>query len=139
NHPLMFAAMRAAAPLAAGNALIVKTPEQAPLSCLRLAELWDGLFPDGVFNILNGPAEIGAFLVGHPSVAKVGLVGSVPTGRAVMRAASANVTPVSLELGGKNALLAWPDTDIEKVAQAAIRGMNFTWAGQSCGSTSRVF
>src|SRR5690606_1394542 len=58
NHPLMFAAMRAAAPLAAGNALIVKAPDQAPLSCLKLAELWHGLLPDGVFNVMTGGPEI---------------------------------------------------------------------------------
>jgi len=139
NHPLMFAAMRAAAPLAAGNALIVKAPDQAPLSCLKLAELWHGLLPDGVFNVMTGGPEIGAAMVGHPLVSKVGLIGSVGTGRKVMEAASRRLTPVGLELGGKNALMAWPDADADKVAQAAIAGMNFTWAGQSCGSTSRVF
>ncbi|WP_397473991.1 aldehyde dehydrogenase family protein [Pusillimonas sp.] len=139
NHPLMFAAMRAAAPLAAGNALVIKAPDQAPLSCLKLAELWHGLLPAGVFNIMTGGPEVGAALVGHPLISKVGLVGSVQTGRKVMETASKRLTPVGLELGGKNALMAWPDVDADKVAQAAIAGMNFTWAGQSCGSTSRVF
>jgi betaine-aldehyde dehydrogenase len=67
------------------------------------------------------------------------LIGSVPTGRAVMRAASDTVKPVMLELGGKNALIAYGDADPDDVAGAVIGGMNFTWCGQSCGSTSRAF
>ena len=69
----------------------------------------------------------------------VALVGSVPTGRAVMRAAAETVKPVMLELGGKNALIAYPDADPDEVAGGVIGGMNFTWCGQSCGSTSRAF
>ena len=139
NHPLMFAAMRAAAPLAAGNVMILKPPHQAPLSSLRLAELWDGVLPPGVFNVVTGGRETGAALVAHPLAAKVALIGSVPTGRAVMKSAADRITPVALELGGKNALIAFPDADPEAVAEAAVAGMNFTWCGQSCGSTSRVF
>jgi betaine-aldehyde dehydrogenase len=67
------------------------------------------------------------------------LIGSVPTGRAVMRAASASIKPVLLELGGKNALIAFDDADLDRVSAAIVTGMNFTWCGQSCGSTSRVF
>jgi acyl-CoA reductase-like NAD-dependent aldehyde dehydrogenase len=69
----------------------------------------------------------------------VALIGSVPTGRAVMRAAADTVKPVMLELGGKNALIAYADADPDAVAAAAVGGMNFTWCGQSCGSTSRAF
>jgi len=117
NHPFMFAAGKSAAPLAAGNAVIVKPPDQAPLSSLRLAELIGGLLPAGV----------------------VAIIGSVPAGRAVMRAASDTVKPLLLELGGKNALIAYPDADPDSVAAAVVAGMNFTWCGQSCGSTSRAF
>jgi len=63
----------------------------------------------------------------------------VPTGRAVMKAASDTLKPILLELGGKNALIAFPDADLEGVAAAVVDGMNFTWCGQSCGSTSRAF
>jgi len=139
NHPLMFCAMRSAAPLAAGNTVIVKPPEQSPLSALRFAELIEGILPPGVFNVLPGGREAGAMLAGHPDVAKVALIGSVPTGRAVMRAAAETVKPVMLELGGKNALIAFPDMDVDKVAAGVVAGMNFTWNGQSCGSTSRAF
>ena len=139
NHPFMFCAGKAAAPLAAGNTVVIKPPEQAPLSSLRLAELIDGLLPPGVFNVVPGGKEVGAALASHKDIAKIALIGSVPTGKAVMRAAADTLKGVLLELGGKNALIAFPDADPEMVAGALIGGMNFTWCGQSCGSTSRAF
>ncbi|MCB5363401.1 aldehyde dehydrogenase family protein [Pusillimonas sp. CC-YST705] len=139
NHPFMFAARGAAAVLAAGNSLIIKSPEQAPLSTLRLAELLGPLFPPGVFNVLSGGRECGEALTTHPGIAKIALIGSVPTGKAIARAAADTLKRVTLELGGKNALIAYPDADIDKVAEGAVAGMNFAWAGQSCGSTSRLF
>ncbi|HSM19052.1 MAG TPA: aldehyde dehydrogenase family protein [Hyphomicrobiales bacterium] len=139
NHPFMFCAAKMAAPLAAGNTVVMKPPEQAPLSTLRLAELIDGVLPPGVFNVVPGGKEVGAVLASHIDVAKVSVIGSVPTGKAVMEAAAGNLKQVLLELGGKNALIAYPDADPEQVAAAVIDGMNFTWCGQSCGSTSRAF
>ncbi|MFZ4122463.1 MAG: aldehyde dehydrogenase family protein [Caulobacterales bacterium] len=139
NHPFMFTAAKAAAPLAAGNSVIMKPPEQAPLSALRFADLIGGLFPPGVFSVLPGGAAVGEALARHPGIAMIGLIGSVATGRAVMRAASETLKPVIFELGGKNALIAYPDADPDAVADAMIGGMNFGWCGQSCGSTSRVF
>src|ERR1700704_2926457 len=139
NHPFMFAAGKSAAPLAAGNTVVLKPPEQAPLSALRLAELIDGILPPGVFNVVPGGREVGQVLASHPDVAMTALIGSVPTGRAVMKAASDTLKPVLLELGGKNALIAFPDADLEAVSAAVVDGMNFTWCGQSCGSTSRAF
>jgi betaine-aldehyde dehydrogenase len=139
NHPFMFCAGKSAAPLAAGNTVVVKPPEQAPLSSLRLAELIGGLMPPGTFNVVPGGREAGQRLAGHPDVAMIALIGSVPTGRAVMKAASDTVKRTMLELGGKNALIAYPDADPDDVAGGIIAGMNFTWCGQSCGSTSRAF
>ncbi|MEP6942149.1 MAG: aldehyde dehydrogenase family protein [Betaproteobacteria bacterium] len=140
NHPFMFAAGKSAAPLAAGNTVVVKPPEQAPLSALRLAELLGDMFPPGVFNVVTGRGrDTGAALVAHPGVAKVALIGSVAAGRAVMKSAADSIKPVLLELGGKNALIAFADADPAAVADAMIAGMNFAWCGQSCGSTSRAF
>ena len=139
NHPLLFAAMKIAAPLIAGNAVIVKSPDRAPLSTLRLAELLGPLFPAGVLSVLSGGRSCGEALVRHPLVAKVGLIGSVPTGRAILKDAADGIKKVTLELGGKNALIAYPDSDPSKVADGIVRGMNFAWCGQSCGSTSRAF
>jgi betaine-aldehyde dehydrogenase len=139
NHPFMFCAGKAAAPLATGNTVVMKPPEQAPLSSLRLAELIEGVLPPGVFNVVPGGREAGSALASHPGVAMIALIGSVPTGRAVMKAASDTLKAVMLELGGKNALIAYPDADPDEVAGGVIGGMNFTWCGQSCGSTSRAF
>src|ERR1700734_4201747 len=139
NHPFMFCAGKAGAPLATGNVMIMKPPEQAPLSSLRLAELIGDILPPGVFNVVPGGREAGAALASHPGVAMIALIGSVPTGRAVMKAASETLKAVMLELGGKNALIAYPDADPDEVADGVIGGMNFTWCGQSCGSTSRAF
>lgn len=139
NHPIMFAAGKMAAPLAAGNTVIIKPPEQAPLSSLRLAELFEGIFPPGVVNVLSGGVECGKVLSTHPLVRKITLIGSIPTGKAIAKAAADTLKPTLFELGGKNALIALPDADIDKLVVGISRGMNFTWAGQSCGSTSRVF
>lgn len=141
NHPIMFATMRCAAPLAAGNTIIVKPSEQAPLSALRLAEIIrdEELLPPGVYNVLTGGRECGEAISRHRDIAKVALIGSVGTGKAILRAAADTVKHVGLEMGGKNALIAYPDQDPALIAAGAIGGMNLTWAGQSCGSTSRVF
>lgn len=139
NHPLMFAASRIAAPLAVGCSIILKPSEQAPLSALLLAELSDGLFPDGVLNVLPGGRDCGSALASSDRVRKIGLIGSVQTGKAVLASAAATIKESALELGGKNALIAWPDSDPAQVADAVFRGMNFSWCGQSCGSTSRAF
>ena len=139
NHPFLFATMKIGAPLIAGNSIVIKPPEQAPLSTLRLAEIIGPLFPEGVFNVICGGRDCGQALVTHPRVAKVALIGSVPTGKAILKSAADTMKKVTLELGGKNALIAFPDADPADVASAAVRGMNFTWCGQSCGSTSRAF
>lgn len=139
NHPFMFCGGKMAAPLAAGNAVIIKPPVQAPLSALRLAELIDGLLPEGVFSVLPGGTEAGAALAEHKGVDKVTLIGSVTAGKAVMCSASDTLKPVLLELGGKNALIGYPDSDPDRLADAIVAGMNFGWCGQSCGSTSRAF
>ncbi len=139
NHPLLFAASRIAAALAAGNTVVIKPPEQAPLSSIRMIEMIANLFPAGVLNCLNGDRAAGAALVEHPLVAKVALTGGEAAGKAVLRAAAEQIKPTLLELGGKNALIVYPDADLPAAVTGAVRGMNFLWAGQSCGSTSRVY
>lgn len=138
NHPFMFSAGKAAAALAAGNAVIVKPADQAPLSVLRFVELIEGILPDGCYNVVTGGRGTGAALASHPGVAKVSLIGSVAAGRAILAAGAQTIKPALLELGGKNALIAFSDADPDEVAAAAVAGMNFAWCGQSCGSTSRI-
>jgi aldehyde dehydrogenase (NAD+)/betaine-aldehyde dehydrogenase len=141
NHPFMFAAARIAAPLAAGNTIVLKTPEQSPLSAGILAEACTRHLPRGVVNIIHGHGAVaGDYLVRHPRVRRIGFTGSVSTGLAIQRAAAeTGVKHVSLELGGKNPLIAGPDMSAAEIVEAALAGMNFAWAGQSCGSTSRLF
>lgn len=139
NHPFRFCAEKAAAPLAAGNCVVIKSSEQAPVSSFRLAELSDGVFPPGVVNVVAGDGGTGAALVAHPLVSRIGFIGSVETGRLVARGAAEGLKRVSLELGGKNPIIIFPDADPKKAASAAIKGMNMNRQGQSCSSTSRVF
>jgi betaine-aldehyde dehydrogenase len=140
NHPLLFTAGKCGAPLVAGNTLIVKPADQTPLTSLRIAELWQDVFPPGVFNVVTGGRDAGAALVAHPNVAKIGFIGSVAAGRAVMQGASATLKALTLELGGKNALIACADAAPDEVADGVVRGMNFRYVtGQSCNSTSRVY
>jgi 2-formylbenzoate dehydrogenase len=141
NHPIMFAAAKIAAPLVAGNAVILKPPDTAPLSALRMGELFADVLPPGVLSVVagSGPAA-GRALVRHPAVRRIGFIGSDATGLAIQRdAAEVGVKDITLELGGKNALIAFPDADPDEVAAGVVDGMNFARsAGQSCGSTSRL-
>ncbi len=140
NHPFMFAAAHLAAPLMAGNAVVVKTPETSPLSGSLLGHLCMENLPRGLVNIIHGRGmPAGDALVRHKMVRRIGFTGSVPTGLAIQQSAAATaVKHVSLELGGKNPFIVFPDADLDKVVKFAVNGMNFSWAGQSCGSTSRL-
>ncbi|GFM18679.1 MULTISPECIES: aldehyde dehydrogenase family protein [Mycobacteriaceae] len=141
NHPVFFAGSKIAAPLMAGNAVVLKAPDQTPLSAIRLAELAREVLPEGLFGVVTGHgATAGAALVAHPLVRRIGFIGSPGTGRHIQRlAAEHGVKYVTLELGGKNPMIVMPDADLEAAAKSAVVGMNFTTtAGQSCGSTSRL-
>ncbi len=139
NHPFAFAAAKLGASLGAGCTIVIKAAQQAPLSAYRLMELIDGILPPGVVNVISGGVECGQAMVAHPLIPKISLVGSAPTGRAVARGGADRLKHVELELGGKNALIVYPDADLKKAIKFAISGMNFSWCGQSCGSMSRLF
>jgi 2-formylbenzoate dehydrogenase len=140
NHPLMFAVKQLSAPLLTGNTLVLKPSEATPLSALLLGEIAKDVLPPGVLNIVVGDGpQVPSALVSHPAIHRIGFTGSGSTGLKVVQAAAATgFKEVSLELGGKNALIAFPDADPAEVAAGVITGMNFTWSGQSCGSTSRL-
>ncbi len=140
NHPFMFAGAHLAAPLVAGNTVVIKTPETSPLSGGILADVCRKILPAGVVNVVSGfGMPVGDRLVRHPRVRRIGFTGSVQTGLAIQRAAAEeSVKHVSLELGGKNPMIVFPDAEPENVTRAAVDGMNFSWAGQSCGSVSRL-
>ena len=138
NHPFRFCAEKAAAPLAAGNTVVIKGPEQAPLSSLKLGELCEEIFPPGVVNIVTGDGKTGSAMVRHKDVPRIGFVGSADTGRIIAREAADGLKQVTLELGGKNPIVIFPDADPKKAAAQAVKSMNMNRQGQSCSSTSRV-
>lgn len=141
NHPLLFAVAGTIPALLAGNAVVLKAAEQAPFSALVLGDLIRETLPPGLFSIVTGDADTGNALVTHPLVRRIAFTGSVSTGRRIQAAAAQDaVRNVSLELGGKNAMIVLPDADPEVAAGEVVRAMNLRAnGGQSCGSTSRLF
>jgi betaine-aldehyde dehydrogenase len=140
NHPYRFAA-KVAPGLAAGNAVILKPGETTSLSALEFAELAADIFPKGLISVVTGFGHtVGRAIVRNPDILRIAFTGSVPTGQAIMREASDHLKRLTLELGGKNPMIVFPDVDIDKAAQGCIRGMNLARSmGQSCQSNSRVF
>ena len=139
NHPIAMAVNGMSAALMAGNAVIVKPSEQCSLSTAMLGALARNVLPPGVLNVVTGDGAVGSALVRHPGVKRLSFVGSERTGLAIQRsAAEVAVKSISLELGGKNPFIVFPDAPIDKVIDAAVLGMNFIWQGQSCSSTSRL-
>jgi aminomuconate-semialdehyde/2-hydroxymuconate-6-semialdehyde dehydrogenase len=138
NAPLMLATWRIAPALAAGNTVVFKPPEWAPLTASLFADIArDAGLPDGVFNVVQGIGEeAGAALVADPGVARVAFTGSVATGRLVAQAAAANLTPVSLELGGKSPFLIFADADPKAALAQAVN--QFDNAGQVCLAGTRL-
>jgi betaine-aldehyde dehydrogenase len=139
NYPIQIAAWKSAPALAAGNAMVFKPSENTPLSALALAEIFtEAGLPDGLFNVIQGKAEIGASLVSHPGVAKVSLTGSVATGKKVMGLAGQHMKHATMELGGKSPLIVFDDADLENAIGGAMLG-NFYSTGQICSNGTRVF
>lgn len=141
NHPAMFTCARLGAALVAGNTVVLKPSELAPLTPLAIAELTADLLPDGVVNVVSGGPPTGAALVSHPGVLRLSFTGSTATALRIQAAAAASgrIKTLSFELGGKNPIVVFDDVDVDEAAAAIVRGMNFTRVqGQSCGSTSRL-
>ena len=138
NAPLMLATWRIAPALAAGNTVVQKPPEWAPLTASLLADVARSAgLPDGVFNVVQGIGEeAGAALTSDPGVARIAFTGSVDTGRIVAQAAAANLTPVSLELGGKSPFVIFADADPDAALAQAIN--QFDNAGQVCLAGTRL-
>jgi betaine-aldehyde dehydrogenase/5-carboxymethyl-2-hydroxymuconic-semialdehyde dehydrogenase len=138
NAPLMLATWRIGPALAAGNTVVVKPPEWAPLTNSLLADLaaQAGL-PPGVLNVVQGiGAEAGAALVAHPDVRRIAFTGSPETGRLIGAAAARNMTPVSFELGGKSPLIVFADADLDLALKTALG--QYDNAGQVCLAGTRL-
>jgi acyl-CoA reductase-like NAD-dependent aldehyde dehydrogenase len=137
---MLLMALKVAPALVAGNSVVVKSAEEAPLAVLRICEIMNRVLPPGVFNILSGfGPECGAPLVAHPLVRKVTFTGSVETGRIVYKTAAEKLIPVTLELGGKSPMIVFADCDFDKTVAGALTSMRFTRQGQSCTAASRIY
>lgn len=138
NAPLMLASWRFAPALAAGNTVVLKPPEWAPLTASMFADIArDAGLPEGAFNVVHGIGEeAGAALVAHPGVARIAFTGSIETGRLVAAAAGRNLTPASLELGGKSPFVAFADADLDAVVKQAVN--QYDNAGQVCLAGTRL-
>jgi acyl-CoA reductase-like NAD-dependent aldehyde dehydrogenase len=137
---MLLMALKVAPALVAGNAVVVKSAEEAPLAVLRICELMNRILPPGCFNMLSGLGpECGAPLVAHPLVRKVTFTGSVETGKIVAKAAAEKLVPATLELGGKSPMIVFADCDFDKTVAGALTSMRFTRQGQSCTAASRIY
>ncbi|MEA3001884.1 MAG: aldehyde dehydrogenase [Sphingomonadales bacterium] len=138
NYPLLTACAKLGGAWAAGCTTVLLPSSLTPLGVLRFAELvLEAGFPPGVFNLVLGGPEVGEALTGHPGLDKVTFTGSVRTGRSVMRQAAANVTGVTLELGGKSAAILLPGEDYAPVVEP-IHARYLRNAGQGCQSPTRI-
>jgi len=136
NWPPIHFTKKGAPALAAGNTVIVKPGEQAPLTVLRLAELVNEILPPGVLNAVPGMAA-GPALAAHPRVERITFTGATATGRRVLTSAAENLTYATMELGGKNAVLVLADADLDAAVHVAIEGMFYN-QGEACTSTARI-
>jgi acyl-CoA reductase-like NAD-dependent aldehyde dehydrogenase len=138
NGPLYAATMVAAPALAAGNCLVMKAPELAPWTVMRLGELFlEAGFPAGVVNIVAGGADVGEAMVAHPGVDKIQFVGSGAVAKKVLRNASETLKPCGLELGGKSAVIVFDDADLTDAARRGLSGATSA-NGQGCVIGTRL-
>ena len=138
NAPLMLATWRIGPALAAGNTVVVKPPEWAPLTASLLADIaHEAGLPPGVFNVVQGTgAGAGAPLTRHPGINRLSFTGSVPTAGTIAAAAAPNIVPLSFELGGKSPLLVFDDCDLDLAVDLAVE--QFDNAGQVCLGAFRL-
>jgi betaine-aldehyde dehydrogenase len=140
NAPVALASLKIAPALCAGNTMVLKAAEDAPLGVLMIAEMCEAQLPPSVLNVLTGYGEdCGASLAAHPAVRKLSFTGSTEVGKLIMEAASHRIVPVSLELGGKSPSIVYPDANEDWAVEGIISAMRFTRQSQSCTAGSRLF
>jgi succinate-semialdehyde dehydrogenase/glutarate-semialdehyde dehydrogenase len=139
NYPFAISLSGVATALAAGNTVVLKPAPATTLIGLRIGELCRRAgIPDGVVNVVAVDDAVAGALVEDPRIGKIVFTGSVATGRKVMAAAARNLTPVVLELGGKDAAIVCRDADLDRAARGIVWGA-FVNAGQTCASVERVY
>ena len=138
NYPFLLMAWKVAPALAAGNTIVMKPAPSTPLSTLLFAQLTtEAGLPDGVFNVVLGGGDIGHALVTHHDVRMVSFTGSTDVGKKVAVECAVQLKPCSLELGGKNAAIVFPDAELDKAANCIVDGA-FSNMGQNCCGISRL-
>lgn len=139
NGPLPVGARSVACALVTGNTVVLKSPEDSPLSLYLFAEACEKAgVPRGAVNIICGYGpEAGAALVSHTGIDHIVFTGSVETGKSILRAAAERIIPCVMELGGKSAGIVYPDADMERTVKSAARGI-FHHSGQICSAGSRL-
>ncbi|TMP47482.1 MULTISPECIES: betaine-aldehyde dehydrogenase [unclassified Pseudoalteromonas] len=139
NYPLQITCWKSGPALAAGNSVIFKPSEETPLGAIKLAEIFiEAGVPAGVFNVVQGAAEVGQWLTANPNIEKVSFTGEVGTGKKVMASAAGSLKDVTMELGGKSPLLVFDDADVSQAVSAAMLG-NFYTQGEICTNCTRIY
>ena len=138
NWPLMIAVWHIMPALRAGNAVVIKPSELTPLNTLRLVELIDEVAPLGLVNAVAGGGALGREISGHPGIQKIVFTGSTRTGQDIMRNAADTLKRLTLELGGNDAGIVLPGTDIGAIAEGVF-GSAFLNMGQTCAALKRLY
>ncbi|MFM5930341.1 MAG: aldehyde dehydrogenase family protein [Novosphingobium sp.] len=138
NGPIFAATMVLAPALAAGNCIVIKAPDLAPYSVMRLVELIrQAGFPPGVVNLVTGGADVGAAMVSHPGIGKIEFIGSGATAKKILANAAESLKPVGLELGGKSAVIVFDDANLQEAAKRGLSG-GVSANGQGCVNGTRL-
>ncbi len=138
NWPLMIAVWHIMPALRVGCTVVIKPSPYTPLSTLRLVELANTVLPPGVLNVVTGDADVGTRMVTHPDINKIVFTGSIPTGRKVMGGAAETLKRLTLELGGNDAGIVLPGTNIDPLLEKLFWGC-FINGGQTCAALKRLY
>lgn len=138
NWPLMIAIWHIIPALRMGNTVVIKPSGMTPVNTLKLGELLQGILPAGVFNVVSGRGDIGKAMSEHEGINKLVFTGSTPTGQRIMQAATCNLKRLTLELGGNDAAIVLPDSDLDAIAEG-IYGTSFINMGQTCAALKRLY
>lgn len=140
NVPLLLMALKVAPAIMSGNAIIIKSSENAPFAVLRICEIMNQILPKGVFNLISGTGlGAGELLIKHPKINKISFTGSIATGKKIALNATNKIIPLTLELGGKSPMIICDDADFNLAIEGAISGMRYTRQGQSCSAATRIY
>ncbi|HET8934874.1 MAG TPA: aldehyde dehydrogenase family protein [Polyangiales bacterium] len=138
NFPVLLSIWKIAPALLTGNTMVLKPSPFTPMTVLKLGELLRDVLPPGVLNIVTGGEELGPLMTAHPGIDKVSFTGSTATGRRVMESAAPTLKRLTLELGGNDAAIIFPDVDVGETAQKLFWSA-FTNSGQVCIATKRAY